>query len=189
MPPNDQRLRVGDLTFTPLLSAADLQGRVAELGAELREQLQHGTPYYLIMLKGAFMFGADLVRAIDLRGEVGFVRLSSYAGTRTSRTVKTLLGPVAEEIEGRDVVLIEDIVDSGLTMHTFLPRLHELQPASVRLVTLLDKPEAREVPIKIDLAGFQIAQTFVVGYGLDYDGLGRGLPAIYQLEPPGEVND
>ncbi len=180
--PTHQPIQVGDLRFKPLLTADELRRRVEEMGADLREQLRHGNPYYLIMLKGAFMFGADLVRAVDLRGEVGFVRLSSYAGTRTSRTVKTLLGPVAEEIEGRDVVLIEDIVDSGLTMHTFLPRLHELRPASVRLVTLLDKPEAREVPIKIDLAGFQIAQTFVVGYGLDYDGLGRGLPAIYQLE-------
>ncbi len=176
------RVHLHELYFRPFLTQAEIQHRVAELGADLYERLADGQPSFLVMLKGAFVFAADLVRASGLEGEVGFVRTSSYSGTESGGQVKLLLPPEQELVRDKDVVLIEDIVDSGLTMQAFLPVLRALQPRSITLVTLLHKPEAQRVSVPIDLIGFSIPVKFVVGYGLDYDGLGRHLPAIYQLD-------
>jgi hypoxanthine phosphoribosyltransferase len=175
-------VRLHELHFTPYLSREDIARRVTEMGAALHEKLVDGRPSFVVMLKGAFVFAADLVRASGLGGEVCFVRTSSYRGTETEGRIRVLLPPEEDLIRDRDVVLIEDIVDSGLTMQAFLPLLEELGPRSVTLVTLLHKPEAQRVPVAIDLVGFTIPPKFVVGYGLDYDGLGRQLPAIYQLD-------
>ena len=118
---------------------------------------------------------------MDWVGRFVFVRTSSYTGTESVGRVKLLLPPEEDLVRDKDVVLIEDIVDSGLTMQAFLPVLEALNPRSITLVTLLHKPDAQRVPVRIDLVGFTIPTKFVVGYGLDYDGLGRQLPAIYQL--------
>ncbi len=174
-------VRLHNLTFRPYLSAAELQERVLQMGQELRHRLAGGNPTFLIMLRGAFIFAADLIRASRLNGEVGFVRTSSYHGTETEGKIRIHLAPEPDLVTGRDVVLIEDIVDSGYTMQAFLPVLRTLGPRSITLVTLLHKPEAQRVPLNIDLVGFVIPPKFVVGYGLDYDGLGRQLPEIYQL--------
>lgn len=167
--------------FSPYLPEADIAKRVRELGQELHHRLGNGEVTFVIMLKGAFVFAADLIRASRLNGEVCMVRTSSYHGTETEGKVRLHLAPEPELITDRDVVLIEDIVDSGLTMQAFLPELERHRPRSVTLVTLLHKPEAARVAIKPDLVGFVIPPKFVVGYGLDYNGLGRQLPAIYQL--------
>ena len=174
-------VQLHELQFEPFLSVEDIQRRVLQLGQELHYRLGQGSPTFVVMLNGAFVFAADLIRASRLNGEVCFVRTSSYSGTESGGEVRMHLAPEPELVTGRDVILIEDIVDSGLTMEAFLPRLHKLNPNSVTLVTLLHKPEAQRVPVKIDLTGFVIPPKFVVGYGLDYDGLGRQLPAIYQL--------
>lgn len=176
-----QRVRLHDKAFVPFLSREEINERVTQLGQELHHRLAGGQPTFLIMLKGAFIFAADLIRASRLNGEIDFVRTSSYHGTETEGKIRLHLAPQPELIAGRDVILIEDIVDSGYTMQAFLPELEALNPKSITLVTLLHKPEAQVVPVKTDLVGFVIPPRFVVGYGLDYNGLGRQLPAIFQL--------
>lgn len=174
-------IQLHELTFAPFLSAQEINTRVTQLGQELKLRLVNGQPSFLVMLRGAFIFGADLIRASRLDGDISFVRTSSYHGTQSEGKVRMHLAPDRAMVEGKDVVLIEDIVDSGLTMQAFLPELEKLNPASITLVTLLHKPEAQRVPVQVDLVGFTIPPKFVVGYGLDYDGRGRGLPSIYSL--------
>ena len=174
-------IQLHDLRFVPFLSSDTIQARVREMGQTLHEAMAHDHPVFLIMLKGAFVFGADLVRAFDAPCEISFVRTQSYEGTSSSKQLKIILGPEVEELRNRHIVIVEDIVDSGHTMARFLPMVTEQQPASVRLVSLLFKPDMLEEDITIDEIGFTIPPKFVVGYGLDYDGLGRNLPAIYQL--------
>ncbi len=178
---NKDHIELYGRPFAPYLSEKIIGERVQQLGQELHHRLSTGVPTFVVMLKGAFVFAADLIRASRLNGEVCMVRTSSYHGTETEGKVRMHLAPEPELITGRDIILIEDIVDSGLTMQAFLPELERLSPRSITLVTLLHKPEAARVNIKPDLVGFVIPPKFVVGYGLDYDGLGRQLPAIYQL--------
>jgi hypoxanthine phosphoribosyltransferase len=178
---NPEYVKLHELTFAPFLSEAEINERVTQLGRELAHRMAGKDPSFLVMLRGAFIFAADLIRASRLNGEIGFVRTSSYHGTASEGKVRMHLAPERAMVEGKDVVLIEDIVDSGLTMQAFLPELEALNPASVTLVTLLHKPEAQLVELKPDLVGFVIPPKFVVGYGLDYDGRGRHLPAIYRL--------
>ena len=181
MATDPNHIRLHEYSFKPFLSPGDIQRRVTELGQELSYRLSSGQPSFLIMLKGAFVFAADLIRASRLNGEIGFVRTKSYHGTESSGDVRLHIAPEPELVTGRDVVLIEDIIDSGHTMKAFLPVLEALDPKSITVVTLLHKPEAQRVEVPIDLTGFVIEPKFVVGYGLDYDGLGRQLPGIYQL--------
>ncbi len=173
-------MRLHDLEFVPFLSAEDLKQRVEEMGAALTADYQGRTPLLLGVLNGAFIFAADLMRACQMDCEMSFIRLASYAGTASSGSVATVIG-LREDVRGRDVIIVEDIVDSGRTLHEFLPDLWKLEPASVRIAALLVKPEALEFEVKIDYTGFEIPSKFVVGYGLDYDGLGRNLADIWQL--------
>ena len=178
---NKDNIELYGRPFAPYLTEEMIRVRVTQLGQELRHRFSTGSPTFVVMLKGAFIFAADLIRASHLNGEVCMVRTSSYHGTETEGKVRLHLAPEPELITDRDVILIEDIVDSGLTMQAFLPELERHNPRSITLVTLLHKPEAARVDIRPDLVGFVIPPKFVVGYGLDYDGLGRQLPAIYQL--------
>ena len=175
------RIRLLELTFRPYLSAAAIAERVTQLGQELGHRLSGGDPSFVVMLRGAFVFAADLIRAARLNGEVTFVRTSSYHGTESSGEVRLHLAPEAHVVRDKDVILVEDIVDSGYTMQAFLPQLEALGPKSITLVTLLHKPDAQRVEVPIDLVGFVIPPKFVVGYGLDYEGRGRHLPGLYQL--------
>ncbi len=177
-----ERILVGELSFRPFLTEEQLRQRVAEMGRELEGDYHGRNPYFLVMLKGAFIFAADLIRASRLTGEIGFVRVSSYLGLSSTRQLTTHLLPEAAEVRGRDVIIIEDIVDSGHTLHHFLPLVQALEPASLSIATLLFKPDAVEVPVQLDYVGFSIPPKFVIGYGLDYDGRGRQLRGIYQLE-------
>lgn len=178
---NKDNIELFGRPFAPYLTEEMIRVRVLQLGQELHHRFSTGAPTFVVMLKGAFIFAADLIRASHLNGEVCMVRTSSYHGTETEGKVRLHLAPEPELITGRDIILIEDIVDSGLTMQAFLPELEKHNPSSITLVTLLHKPEAARVDIRPDLVGFVIPPKFVVGYGLDYDGLGRQLPAIYQL--------
>ncbi len=175
------RVQLHELSFRPFLTEKEIKDRVTQLGQELAYRVKGGKPSFLVMLRGAFIFAADLIRASGMDGEVSFVRTSSYHGTESEGKVRMHIAPEASAVTGKDVILIEDIVDSGLTMQAFLPELAKLKPNSITLVTLLHKPEAQRVEVDIDLVGFVIPPKFVVGYGLDYDGRGRHLAGIWQL--------
>ena len=173
-------LRVHDKTFKPYLSAESIREKVDELAARLCRDYAGKNPVFIAILNGAFIFAADLFKAIDFDAEISFIKLASYKGTKSTGQVITAIG-MDIELFNRHVVILEDIVDTGKTLHQFLPQLWHQQPASLRVVALLHKPEAMVFPLKVDYAGFEIPNKFVVGYGLDYNGLGRNHPAIYQL--------
>ncbi|MCF8245775.1 MAG: hypoxanthine phosphoribosyltransferase [Saprospiraceae bacterium] len=169
-----------DLTFEPFISEAEIAAKVMALGSQIRQQYKGKRPLFVGVLNGAFVFAADLVRAASIECEVAFVRLASYEGTASSGQVSTVLG-LDFEVKNRHIIVVEDIVDSGRTLHHFIAELQKLQPASVALAALLFKPEALQFPVNIDYLGFEIPDKFVVGYGLDYNGLCRNLPSVYQL--------
>src|SRR4051812_19178192 len=168
----------------PLFTAEQIQTRVAEMGAEIARDYAGQTPLLIGVLKGAYIFLSDLVRAIDLRLGVEFMAISSYgSGMRSTgevRIVKDLDVPV----DGRDILIVEDIVDTGLTLSFLIGSLHQRGAKSVRLAALLDKHERRERDVKIDYCGFQIPDAFVVGYGLDYAERYRNLPYIAVIKDP-----
>mgnify|MGYP001205328184 CR=1 FL=1 len=174
------RIRLHDLEFAPYLSEDAIQTRVCELGAVLSAQYAGQTPLFISILSGAFMFASDLIRHFSGDCEIAFVKLRSYSGTQSTGQVQSVIG-LELELAGRPIVIVEDIVDRGRTLHYFMEQLRLEHPASVSVVALLHKPDAAEYQVPIDHLGFSIENKFVVGYGLDYEGLGRNLPAIYQL--------
>lgn len=175
------QISIKDLVFEPLISEADAMARVKVLGSELSERYKGKCPLFISILSGAFVFASDLMRAFDGECEVGFVKISSYVGTKSSGQIQTVMG-LEKELEGRDLIVVEDIIDTGRTLHFFLNHLQAQHPASICLVAFLRKPDALEFPVPVDYVGFDIENRFVVGYGLDYDGIGRNLPAVYVLK-------
>lgn len=173
-------VRAHDLSFELFLSENLIQERVREMGAAIAAKHQRHTPLFLGVLNGAFVFAADLIRACGIDCNISFIKLSSYQGTRSTGALSTLIG-LEEDVQGRDIILVEDIIDTGHTLHSFIPDLRRLEPRSIEVATLLLKPDALVYPVHIDYLGFEIPDKFVIGYGLDYDGLGRNLPGIYQL--------
>jgi hypoxanthine phosphoribosyltransferase len=168
----------------PLLSAAQIQSRVVALGAQLSRDYRHVTELRLIgVLRGAWIFLADLVRHLDLPVTCDFLGVSSYGVQTKSSGVVRLTSDLAEPIAGLEVVLVEDIVDTGLTMRFLLDTLSLREPRRIRVCTLLDKPSRRQVPFVPDYAGFTIPDQFVVGYGLDWAGAYRHLPYIAVYDP------
>ena len=166
-----------------LLTQEQVAARVRELGEELAADYEGRDPVFVSVLKGSIVFLADLIRATNLPVAVDLMELSSYgAGTETSGQVR-ILKDLSGSIEDRDVVVVEDIIDTGLTLNYLLRYLHDRHPASVRICCLLDKPARRLTEIEIDYRGFTIPDQFVVGYGLDYDEHYRNLPYIGVLRP------
>jgi hypoxanthine phosphoribosyltransferase len=166
-----------------LLSSDELQARVAELGAQLSADYAGRHPVLVSVLKGSIVFLADLIRAMEIPLSVDLMEVSSYgAGTETSGQVR-ILKDLSRSIEGRDVIVVEDIIDTGLTLNYLLRYLHDKNPASIGICCLLDKPARRLAPIEIDYRGFTIADRFVIGYGLDYDERYRNLPYVGVLRP------
>lgn len=164
--------------FSPLIKEEDLQKRIAEMGAELTEKFKGQKPLAICVLKGSFMFYSDLIRNIDLDLSCEFLGASSYGhSTKSSGEIRMTLD-VAHPIKDQDVIIIEDIVDTGLTMRYLQETLQARQPRSLTTVTLLHKPAATKVECQVDHVGFEIGNDFVVGYGLDYQGLHRNLPYI-----------
>jgi len=176
-------MRVPRHTLKVLIARQTIHNTIGRLAEEIRRDYRAAPPLLLSPLKGTFIFLADLVRVLDLPVEIAFVRLSSYGGGTVSRGQIEVIQDLYEDVRARDVLIIEDIVDSGHTvrfLHAYLaPRL----PASVRVCTLLDKPQRRQVPVTIDYCGFTIPDVFVVGYGLDWHEQYRHLPDICLLEP------
>jgi hypoxanthine phosphoribosyltransferase len=161
-----------------LLNADEIAGRVAELGAQLAADYAGRTPVLISVLKGSIVFLADLIRAMDVPVNVDLMEVSSYGSATESSGQVRILKDLSSSIEGRDVVVVEDIIDTGLTLNYLLRYLGERNPASVRVCCLLDKPARRLAEIEIDYRGFSIPDRFVIGYGLDYDERYRNLPYI-----------
>jgi len=174
-------IKLHDLNFEPFIYEKEIEERIAKIGADITQKFKGKKPLFIAILNGAFVFAADLVRACEVDSEIVFIRLMSYHGLESSGTVKTVIG-LDQDLENRHLIIVEDIIDSGQTMHNFLQDLKERNPASITIATLLLKPGALQFPIDPDYVGFEIPTKFVVGYGLDYDGLGRNYRDIYQLK-------
>lgn len=166
-----------------LLSKEEIDARVVELGKEISDRFEGTEPLFIGILKGSFIFMADLLRNVSLKCSMDFMAVSSYgAGTTTSGAVK-INKDLNEDITGRHVIIVEDILDSGVTLSYLCGYLENRKPASITLVTLLDKPARRKAPVKADFIGFEVPDEFVVGYGLDYAEKYRNLPFVGILKP------
>lgn len=173
-------IQVKDKKFVPYLTAAQIQEQVKRLGAELNRDYECMCPLFIAILNGSFMFASDLFKELTIEAEICFIKLASYKGTKSTGQVITSIG-LDESLKNRHVVIVEDIVDTGKTLHEFLPQLADQQPASLKIASLLHKPDALAYPVKIDYLGFNVPDKFLLGYGLDYDGLARNLKEIYRL--------
>ena len=178
---NMETITILDKQFVPYLSAEDIQEKVATLAKQFNEEYANKKPLFLSILNGSFLFTADLFKKLTIDAEVCFVKLASYKGVSSTGNVITAIG-LDTNLKDRHVIILEDIIDTGKTLHHFLPQLQSLQVASLKIAVLLNKTEALAYPVKVDYACFDIPNKFVVGYGLDYDGFGRNYDAIYQLK-------
>lgn len=178
---NEERITVLDKKFRRYMSDSEIQACVKRVAEEMSRDLKGKDPILCPVLTGSYMFVADLTRYLDFDPQVSFVRYSSYAGTQSTGHVKAVLG-FGEKCRGRDVVIVEDIVDSGISMAYMLAELRKLEPASIRICTFFFKPGNFQKDFKIDYIGKSIPNDFILGYGLDYDGMGRTYRDIYVLD-------
>jgi hypoxanthine phosphoribosyltransferase len=172
-------VQIGDLLFRKMISAEAIADRVHAMAKELNTRFTGKEVVVLSVLNGAFMFTADLIRSLEFDVECRFLRIQSYHGTRSTGVIK-VENPEILQLKGKHVLVVEDIVDSGKTMQFICSSLLDNGAASVTVASFLHKPDAMEVPAQVDYSGFIIGNEFVVGYGLDYHGLGRQLPDLYQ---------
>lgn len=175
-----QTIKIKDLSFKPFIAEDELQGLIRNVAQQINNDYKGKTPLFIGVLNGSFMFMGDLMKSIDLECLVSFVKLASYEGTETTGKVNQLIG-LNESLEGQDVIIVEDIVDTGNTLEKLHQIIQEKNPNSVKIATLLFKPEPYKKEFKIDYVAQEIPNAFVVGYGLDYDGFGRNLPSVYVL--------
>ena len=173
-------IQVHDKHFEVFIEKSIIEKRIIELASQINQDYEGKRPLFLAILNGSFMFAAELMKSVSVSCEITFLRVSSYQATESSGKVVEILG-LTENIEGRDIIIVEDIVDTGLTMTALKQQLLAQNPASLSIVTLFQKPEALKQPIEIQYVGFEIENKFVLGYGLDYDGLGRNLGDLYVL--------
>ena len=171
---------IGALDFVLYISAREIQNKIREVAANIEKDYADKNPLFLIVLNGAFMFAADLIRNMDFSCDVDFVKVSSYKGLASTGKLEVKF-PNEKNLEGRHIIIVEDIVDSGFTLNQYLPKVKEQNPASLKVCSLLKKPEAADFKIDVDYCCFKIPTKFVIGYGLDFDDAGRNLPHIYQL--------
>ena len=173
-------VKIKDKTFQTFISEAEIKERVKQLAAQISHDMEGKNPLFLGVLNGAFIFAADLMREMTIPCEISFVKLASYQGTISTGKIKEVFG-INEDLTGRTVVIVEDIVDTGATMKNMIESLGTRNPASIHICTLFVKPDKLEEPLDIEYAAFEIPNDFIVGYGLDYDQAGRGLKEIYTL--------
>jgi len=169
-----------DKQFKPYITSDKINEAVKSVAKKLNSDLENEFPIFLVVLNGSFMFAADLLREVNIPCEISFIKLASYTGTTSSGTVSELIG-LNENLKNRTVVIVEDIVDSGVTLEKLMQALADRNTKAVKVVTALFKPEAYKKQYTIDYVGLEIKNDFVVGYGLDFDGLGRNLKDIYVL--------
>lgn len=173
-------IQVHDKKFETYISSEKIAERVKEIAEQLNKDYAGKKPLFIAILNGSFMFAADIFKHLTIDAEISFIKLASYKGMKSSGNVVTSIG-LEQDLFDREVVVIEDIVDTGKTLHHFLPKLQHQHPRTLKIATFLHKPEATEFALTLDYVGFEIPNKFVVGYGLDYDGFGRNLPEVYQL--------
>lgn len=171
---------VKDKQFSLSIEAAKIQESIRSVAEKMNKELAGKKPLFVVVLNGSFMFASDLFKMLTIPCEITFVKLSSYQGTQSTEVVKTVLG-LNENIEGRTIVIVEDIIDTGHTIEDMIIGLKVMKPAEIFISTLLFKPKAYQKSIKIDYVGIEIPNDFIVGFGLDYDGFGRNLPDIYKI--------
>ena len=174
-------MRINNKKLIKIIDEVSIQKRVKEIAIKLESKFKDKKPIFIGVLNGSFIFISDLVRNLNINCEIDFIKVSSYKGQDTTGTVK-LLKDISADITNRDVVIVEDIIDSGLTIEFLVKRLKGASPKSISIVTLLLKPDIARLSLPIDIIGFEIAPDFVVGYGLDYDQDLRHLPEIYRLD-------
>jgi len=173
-------IQVHDKVFKPFINKATIDERVSTLAKQIDSDYGSSKPIFIAILNGSFVFAADLFRQLSIAAEISFIKLASYKGTSSTGNVVTAIG-LEENLNDRHIVILEDIIDTGKTLHSFIPELLNRKPASLKIATFLTKPEALKYPVKADYIGFEVPEKFVLGYGLDYDGLGRNLPELYEL--------
>lgn len=178
----EKQIIVDGLTFVPYLTRDEISAQVERVGRQIAHDYQDKQPIFLCVLTGAFVFASDLIRATGLNeSKITFIRYKSYEGTSSTGTVKQIIG-LTDDIEGKDVIIIEDIVDTGLTACRMIEDLKKKNPASVKFVTLLFKPESSQTGFTPDYIAFSIPPKFIIGYGLDLDGKARNIPDIYVIK-------
>jgi len=173
-------VKVHDKSFSRFIEEDKIQLTVEDLAKQIRSDMVGKNPLFLVVLNGAFMFAADLLKKLNIPCEVSFVKLSSYIGTKSTSVVRELIG-LDEVLTNRTVIILEDIIDTGITMGVTIEKLKKLQASEVKIATLLFKPDAFKMNYEIDYVGMKIPNDFIVGYGLDYDGHGRNFPNIYKI--------
>lgn len=175
-----RNVTIKGLEFEPYISREQIDLRLNDLAAKIEEDFSGQCPIFICVLNGAFAFAADLFRKVRLESEITFIKLQSYIGTGTTGKVKEIIG-LNTSIEGRPVIIVEDIVDTGITMYNLICDLRQRGASIIKVASLLHKPDALQKEVTIDYLGFSIPNKFIVGYGLDLDGLARNLPDIYIL--------
>ncbi len=175
------RVKIKDKTFKVFIPEAEIKSRVKAVAEQINKDLDGKNPLFLCILNGAFVFAADLLREVTIPYHVSFVKLASYQGTISTGKVKEIFG-INEDISGRTVVIVEDIVDTGRTMRQMMEGLGTRNPAAVKICSLFVKPDKLEEPLDVDYVAFNISDDFIVGYGLDYDQDGRGLKDVYVID-------
>jgi len=175
-----QTITVKDKIFSPFITAAEIDNAISKIAVSMNKDLAGKNPLFLIVLNGAFMFAADLVKKLNFPCELSFIKLASYSGTKSSEKVRELIG-LNEDLTGRTIVVIEDIIDTGITLGDLMETVKSKNAVEVKLAALLFKPKAFQKSYPIDYVGIEIPNDFIVGYGLDYDGYGRNYPDIYKI--------
>lgn len=173
-------IHIKDKSFTTFITEEKILKEVTRVAAEINRDLKGSEPLFLSVLNGSFMFTADLMKNIDIPCDISFVKLASYSGDSSTGKVKELVG-LNEDITGRTVVIVEDIIDTGITMQRLIETLKARNPKEIRIATLLVKPDKLQVELDIDYVAMNIPNDFIVGYGLDYDGKGRNYRDIYTI--------
>jgi hypoxanthine phosphoribosyltransferase len=174
-------IQVHDKEFVPYLSSEEILAEVKNLADKINLDYAGKRPLFISILNGSFMFSSDLFKYLTIEAEICFIKLASYKGTKSTGQVVTAIG-LDTDIMERHIIILEDIIDTGKTINQFLPQVRNQQPASLKIAVLLHKPSATVFPVQIDYTCFTIPNKFVLGYGLDYDGLGRNLAQLYQLK-------
>jgi hypoxanthine phosphoribosyltransferase len=175
-----ESIKIKDKLFKLSITAEQINSAVRDIATKINEEYEGKDPVFLVILNGAFMFASDLFKELNIQCEVSFVKLASYAGIKSTEVVKTIIG-LNEDIRGKSIIIVEDIVDTGNTIEDITDSLAKLGPENVKICTMLFKPGAYKKNIKIDYVGVEIPNDFIVGHGLDYDGFGRNLTDIYKI--------
>ncbi|MDZ4666684.1 MAG: hypoxanthine phosphoribosyltransferase [bacterium] len=173
-------IQIKDKSFDIFINESKILARIKEMAMQITSEMKDKNPLFIAVLNGSFMFTSDLMKELNFLCELQFIKVSSYAGTQSTGKVQEVFG-LNQPIAGRNVVILEDIIDSGLTLQFLGQELQKQNPASIQICSLLLKPDALKVNLDVHFVGFEVSNEFLVGYGLDYDGLGRNLKHIYQL--------